>query len=148
MSNQKWVIFDLDGTLSDHKHRYHHAKAKDWDKYHELMSQDPVNEVEKLILDMFVGYGMKVLILTAREEKHRFATQQWLGLNEIYYDELVMRPIGDFRPSHEFKTEVIWRSIDIGKMEVSCVFDDRPSVVEAVRKLGITCLQTQHAEEF
>lgn len=138
----KWVLFDLDGTLANHNHRWHHAKAKNWDMYHSLAFKDETHNVECVILKMFDELEMNICIITARSEIYREDTIHWLKKNDIWFDELVMRPESDIRPSWELKKEIILNREADGK-ETFCVFDDRPSIVDMVRGLGITCLQTQ-----
>ena len=40
--SSRYVIFDIDGTLSDPSHRLNFALMKEWDKFNEEAKNDPV----------------------------------------------------------------------------------------------------------
>ena len=62
-------------------------------------SSIPVMDDAKRALDYIKFLGYKVIILTARDEKHRKATEVCLWRNGIVYDELVM----DWDKQKQFK---------------------------------------------
>jgi FMN phosphatase YigB (HAD superfamily) len=146
LRQRRWVVFDIDGTVSDASHRQQLAQAKEWDQFHSLAAEDKVIVPVANLVRVLSGTA-QVMFLTGRPEKFRFATEKWLhdsGL-EFYYDHLLMRDDGDF----------LTKDIDmkVAKLEkffgnkfnvlhqVWMVLDDRQQVVEGLRNYGLTVLQ-------
>lgn len=139
---EKSIIVDLDGTLCDVDHRVHHvrAKPKNWHAFNQSMDQDkPYFWCIELIAAM-KGRGYKVYFVTGRDDNFRDMTEAWLVRHKVEYDELYMRKNGDFREDSDVKEEIYNKSI-APLSNVLFVVDDRKSVVERWRKLGLTCLQ-------
>jgi FMN phosphatase YigB (HAD superfamily) len=132
------VVFDLDGTLSDPTHREHHAKAREWDKFHAACGGDaPKSEIMEILYGMR-AMGHRVEIWTGRWESARETTLDWLytyGL-QLPSDQLLMREDNDFRPDTVLKGEWI-----VNRGRPRLVFEDRDSMVKYYRGLGITCVQ-------
>lgn len=142
MSKDQAIIVDLDGTLCDVEHRVHHVKSKpkNWNAFNEAMGKDePYYWCLELIAAM-KSRGYKIYFVTGREENFRSLTTQWLDYHSICYDELYMRRDQDFRDDAEVKEEIYVKEI-VEKSQVLFVVDDRKSVVERWRKMGLTCLQ-------
>lgn len=136
------VIFDIDGTISDSAHRGKYAREKNWAEFFRLMPTDePKHDIVELLL-MYYNDDYKILLVTGRGEEHREATLEWLGRHGIsnYVHELYMRPLKDFRPDHEIKKEIYINRLE-PEYKVRAVFEDRSSVVQMWRSLGLTCLQ-------
>ena len=151
------IVFDLDGTLADGKHREHHlAKSpKDWDAYFEACDGDtPIRHVVQVFLAL-TGDGHYVEVWSGRSEGKddslRHKTLKWLldecgilgtleGPHGRGFARLLMRSHGDRRPDVELKRE--WlndaRATDCAP---DLVFDDRDSVVAMWRAEGIPCFQ-------
>lgn len=142
MSLHKAIIVDLDGTLCDVEHRVHHvrSKPKNWSAFNQAMDQDkPYFWCIELIAAM-QGRGYKIYFVTGRDENFREMTSAWLKLHHVSYDHLYMRADQDFREDSEVKEEIYITHIEKNS-QVLFVVDDRKSVVERWRKLGLTCLQ-------
>lgn len=142
---EKAVIFDIDGTLADTEHRSYLAQAKKWDEFFSRMTQDkPKYEVVEILnhyyWDTQVDY--KILLVTGRGEEHREKTVNWLQEYGIMpkVECLYMRPVKDFRKDFIIKAEIYKNYIE-PKYNVRAVFEDRTSVVNMWRELGLTCLQ-------
>lgn len=131
------VIFDLDGTL---------AKIGDRSPYDgKSCAVDLVNEsVRELFWKMTVE-GTKGIIFSGRNGDSRQETMEWLKLNEINFDELHMREIGDSRKDAIIKEEMFDKFIR-DKYNVVMVVDDRKQVVDMWRSLGLTCLQVNEGD--
>ena len=86
------------------------------------------------------SYGYKIYFVTGRGENYRKMTVDWLIQYNVFYDELHMRKNQDFREDSEVKEEIYINEIE-KIAQVLFVVDDRKSVVERWRKLGLTCLQ-------
>ncbi|MBY0414096.1 MAG: hypothetical protein K2Q18_08015 [Bdellovibrionales bacterium] len=138
----KAIIVDLDGTLCDVEHRVHHvrSKPKNWKAFNESMAHDvPYLWCIELIAAM-KARGYKVFFVTGRDDDFKKMTTDWLTRHHVEYDELYMRKAGDFREDSEVKEQIYIEEIE-SIAQVLFVVDDRKSVVERWRKLGLTCLQ-------
>lgn len=138
----KAIIVDLDGTLCDVEHRVHHVrnKPKNWQAFNQSMDGDrPYFWCIELIAAM-KSRGYRILFVTGRDEDFREMTSSWLEAHKVIYDELHMRKSRDFREDSDIKEEIYKNEIE-KKAQVLFVVDDRKSVVERWRKLGLTCLQ-------
>lgn len=139
------VIFDIDGTISDPSHRQALAQTKQWDAFHEKCIDDPVIAPVADLL-RWLAVRCHTILLTGRNERFRHLTIQWLekaGLSGMY-DALIMRPDNDFTQDHEMKIAAIekyFKSKEQALESVWLVFEDRDSVVEALRNYGFTVLQ-------
>jgi len=144
-SSARHVIFDIDGTLSDPTHRMNFALMKEWDKFNEEALNDPVI-VKMADFMRLLSLSVDVILLTGRNEKYRYITQEWLSDSELdaSYEELLMRSDNDFRPDYEVKIELLEKRFG-GKEgvlnNVWFAIDDRDQVVEAFRNYGLTVLQ-------
>lgn len=138
-------IFDLDNTLCDAEHRSHLAREKKWDEFHSLaLKDDPtpiINIYEALVRD-----SAPCVILTGRPEKYRALTENWFIKQDLPLVTMVMRADDDFRPDHEFKLEVVKRLITtMHRKQWVRIFEDRDSVVKALRAEGYTVLQVRES---
>lgn len=143
VDNNKIVIFDIDGTLSDPSHRIHfitQQNPKDWDSfYNECEKDSPIYPIIR-IAQLFNSFGFPIYLFTGRDIITKEKTEKWLLNNKIYYDLLKMRPHGNYRPDHELKLE--WfNELRLKPKDILCVFEDRSRVVKEWRDLGIICLQ-------
>lgn len=143
------VIFDLDGTLADIRARRTLATKEggkiDWPKFF-----DPKNiSLDKPnipVIESFKAHqkaGSKMIIFSGRSNATRAATQEWLEINGISYDKLLMRPgsgEGIFTPDDKLKEDWLDQEFE-DKNEILCVYDDRDKVVDMWRRNGITCFQ-------
>lgn len=144
-SKPEFIIFDIDGTLSDASHRHQLAQAKDWEQFHSLAVDDPVIiAVADLMLEL--SGKNDIILLTGRPDKYRSITEKWLkdaGLGGIH-SALLMRGDDDFRPDIEMKIlalEEFFGGKENVIKKVWFVVDDRDKVVEGLRNYGLTVLQ-------
>lgn len=147
MSNEKYYIFDLDGTLADIEHRRHlvSGKKKNWSLFYKGCVNDSPNAA---VVDLYKQLDSSddniMIIFSGRSNIVRRETQQWLEDNEIFYSLLMMRPEGDYTPDEVLKQEWLNRYLSHHEMtlsQVSAVFDDRQKVVNMWRDIGLTCFQ-------
>ena len=133
-------LVDLDHTLTDAAWR--NDMIGDWDKYHESSIHDkPCTDICTLI-DLLRGNGIIVVGLTARPEKWRKLTQQWLIKYGIMIDELLMRPDTNFEPVGALKVNIAREVFgDDLESRILFVLDDRDDVVSGFKALGVTSLQ-------
>lgn len=144
----KTVIFDLDGTLADGRHRLHLLPTKDYDKTESwtefnLAAADDLPFWDNIeMCNLFTRSGdYYVVILTGRSDVARDITTEWLFHAGVRYDELVMRSQSDNRKDTVIKEEYL-RSI--GLENILCCFDDLPHVAYHLRSLGLTCHLVTH----
>ena len=107
------AIFDIDGTLSDNAPmRAVPLPAPGPDaNYDEWMSHTTTLPPQEWVRDATheVDPETDRVIITARGEKYRPMTEEWLDTIGAKYDVLEMRPNDDRRPDHEYKQEVLDR---------------------------------------
>lgn len=138
------IIVDLDGTLSDSKHRQHFVqkKPKDFKSFYGGISEDPPNEwCRQLVFS--VSKRHDIVFVSGRPEEYRQVSEDWLlkhiGADILKDAPLFMRKSGDYRQDYIVKEE-IYRSEILPKWEILFCVDDRKQVVDMWRRIGLDCL--------
>ena len=142
----KLVVVDIDGTVSDW--RWREQFMDDKEKFYELSPHDPPHEdMCELVKTLANSRKYKIVFLTGRGQRHAKMTSEWLADHVTYplYEDVIMRPDGDERPDHEVKVEAFMSKYKLG--DIAFVLEDRTSVVEAWRKLGVRVLQVSNYEK-
>lgn len=140
---KKVVIFDIDGTLADIRHRRHHVTGEfpDWNTFNAEMGDDTPNAAVVDLYQTLWASGRYVIVLTSgRFEQSRKITETWLTWNEIPFGKIYMRANKDNRADYLVKKEFL-DDIRSNGAEVAFVVDDRKQVVDMWRANGLTCLQ-------
>lgn len=155
------VIFDLDGTLADCKHRLHHIKTKpkNYGKFYATICDDPMIEGIVAVHHALRAQFNRIIYCTGREETCRVQTASWI-INNLYDEpiypgetpvppsiNLYMRPKGDYRKDFVVKRELLDKIIEDG-FDPKLVFDDRPSVCRMWKEAGLLVCRVGEAEEF
>lgn len=147
--DKKVIVFDIDGTLADGEHRMHLIRGngkKDWTTFFDKAMEDPPHhEIQWLNHIMADRDDVELVVLTARPEKRRTITEQWLIEHDIHYTELILKTDDEEErriPDQDFKERILDEMIARGRTPYM-VFEDRNSVVDMWRKRGIKCLQVQ-----
>lgn len=143
--SQSILIMDIDHTVSDAFWRdgmmAEAYRVGNWDEYNRSAANDaPLMDVIKLVRDLY-AQGWRVVACTARDDKWRKLTVDWFLKQEVPFDELLMRPEGDRRPSPELKVALIKERFGSEIDDIVMVLDDRADVVEAFKAIGITAFQ-------
>jgi len=141
---ERIILCDLDGTLCNCEHRLNFAEQKNWDAFNERCTNDTVNYDIANIISNLRSEETHIYLVSGRDTRYKTHTVEWLRLNDIYYDRLIMRESSDHRPDHVVKESFLDSLID--KKKVWFVLDDRKSVVEMWRKNGLRCLQVQEGD--
>lgn len=135
-------IFDLDGTLTDPGHRLHLITEgnTNWEGFYAGVGLDtPHFDLVTIARALYVQ-GNKIVIITGRPERTRFATVTWLRKYRISFEALYMRPDGDHREDFKVK-EGFLDTIPGLAQEVAAVFEDRQQCVDMYRNRGIRVYQ-------
>lgn len=139
------IIVDIDGTIADNEWRSHHLRQKDknWVAYKAgVMEDEPIQDI-LFILRAMLRSGCRAVLCTGRGEEERADTEAWLAKHGLYWFQgLYMRPAADHRPDYIIKTELLAKIREDG-FDPQIVFEDRNSVVEMWRSLGLRCLQVK-----
>lgn len=130
------VLCDIDHTLADAYWRDGMIGTDTWDKYHSASIDDePLHDVVALVNALSSVYS--IACLTARPEKWRKLTMEWLLRHSLQIDELLMRPDDDYSGAAESKRKLIAGR----EHEIAFVLEDREDVAAMFKGLNITVLQ-------
>ena len=165
------IVMDLDGTLSDGKHREHFitGETKDWDAFFAACDKDGYHAPVVDVLRTLHKAGHSIEIWTGRSEgpggSVRLKTHQWLEYyvgagwfasipSEAYFSgtahalsliPIRMRPHGDYTQDHDLKKLWLDEARAAGRPP-ELVFEDRDRVVAMWRAEGIPCFQVAPGE--
>ena len=114
-----------------------------------MCDKDLLNEPVASIVRKFLG-KIQIIYASGREDFCREKTVNWI--QDVVkldiknnHDPLFMRKTGDHRRDVIIKKEIFDREIK-GKYFIEFAIDDRNSVVELWRSLGLTCLQCDRGD--
>jgi predicted kinase len=131
------ILVDIDGTMAKN------TSGRDFFDWKRVGEDTPNRAVVDLV-NRLLRDGYNVLFMSGRDSVCRPETEKWL--NEYVLAtwpnawELHMRPEGDNRPDTEIKVELFDKFVR-GRFNVRFVLDDRNSVVDMWRALGLDCFQ-------
>ncbi len=149
----KYVVVDLDGTVADCTHRLHfiNGETKDWKGFYEACKDDkPIASMIDMVRALNERYYY-VIFLTGRSELARNVTQEWLQANNLWnYDDLIMRPLEDYRHDSVVKLEMlnnyIRTNLNDDKEAIGFILEDRATVVKSFRDAGFKVLQVAEGD--
>lgn len=134
------IIVDIDGTLADLTHRLHFLEKRDYDGFYGGMERDrPKSNVINTVNDLY-EQSNRIVLCSGRPENYFTNTRDWLEVHGVPYNQLYMRPAGDYRKDHIIKAELYDQMIRDG-YKPTLVIDDRPSVIAMWREKGLDVLQ-------
>ena len=150
MVENKWVIFDLDGTLANIETRRKLASKSgkmDWEIFFsdKLIATDEPNQPVIDTLHAFAEAGYSIAIFSGRSASTEDVTTDWLIKHGCHHDLLKLRPEKHpfkFMPDEKLKLQ--WLDEMEWKDRVAMVFDDRQKVVDMWREIGLTCMQVAY----
>ena len=139
--------FDIDGTLSDSRHRSHlvqSGKNKNWKEFfNRQVDDEPFRPLFK-IFNALVSHGALNIILTGRNEEHRQVTDYWLRYHGLIYNPkwLYMRPNGNTENDHEWKFNKVQELLkENPDWEIQSIFEDRHRIIDKFREAGYHVLE-------
>jgi len=145
------VIVDIDGTISKvgERLKYLQSDPKDWDSfYNDCFEDEPIDQIISLV-DTLYWAGYNLVFCTGRRESCREKTINWMKKHfeteVVNRNLLLMRPDKDHRHDTEVKPELL-KKAGIELNEVAFVLEDRNSMVQKWRELGLTCLQVAEGD--
>jgi predicted kinase len=132
------ILCDLDGTLAIlHDRSPFECKRCETD-----LLNIPVAEIVKT----YHKKGVKIILMSGREDNSRSQTMNWLFYNKIPYNALYMRTTGDMRKDAVVKKELFEAHVK-DQFYIQFVLDDRNQVVDLWRlELGLPCLQVNYGD--
>ncbi|MEU1761155.1 hypothetical protein [Micromonospora sp. NPDC005652] len=134
MEREKAVVFDVDGTLAL---RTGDRSPYDW---HRVGEDEPNEAIVELLRIVARDGEHRIVVTSGRKEQCRRQTDVWFALHDIPIDAMFMRADHDNRPDYVVKEEMYRRHVE-PRYDVAFVVDDRTQVVQAWRRMGLTCLQ-------
>ena len=156
MSKDKFdVICDVDGTIVDISARVDLAvagakkgKKMNWNIFLDpkvILENDVEQEDVTGVIKSLIESGHRVVITSARNEKHREVTEKQLAKFGIKHEAMFLRADDDFRGDELVKEDLL---VDIRKAgyDPKVAFDDRQKVVDRWRKIGIQCHQVRFTD--
>jgi len=142
------VIFDLDGTLANIKHRRHLVEngKEEWDEFFKQCVYDTPNQDVVNISRIFaLNKKMNIFILSGRSEIVYHDTMAWLGKHGVKFSILEMRKDGNKESDMTLKKKMIEQH-NLTPDNTLCVFEDRDRLVKMWRELGFTCCQVAEGD--
>lgn len=159
------VVFDIDNTIADNKHREHYmtGEKKDWKGFFSQLHNDtPVKAVEFLYRmcdswnyecysstiggqDAYKVPPLSVVFCSARPEDYREPTEDWLVNHGFGWQYLFMRQRDDFRQDAIIKENILDFEI-LTRYDIMFWCDDRDQVVDRIRSRGIPVFQVAPGE--
>lgn len=155
------IICDLDGTLCNVDHRLHTVRPpKDWEEEILLAKKEkrkniygwkpdwksffyniPGDSLNNWCEDLITRFSLthKIVFCSGRPDDYKKVTKDWLKYNNIWYDDLFMRPRNDSRDDSTVK-EIILDFEILTRYTPYFMIDDRKRVFEMWRSRGFTCL--------
>lgn len=129
------VIFDLDGTIADVRHRVHFVRDgnRDYESFFAACVDDAPYQHVVDTLNVYVDAGHSVEIWSARDDKVRPETETWLSQVGINPELLThMRAHGDTTEDATLKRYWLHQLTDNERPDL--IYDDRQRVVDMWRE--------------
>lgn len=129
------AVFDLDGTLTDVRHRLRFVRRRppDWDAFFAAAADDPPLP-DGVALALASAADHEVAYVTGRPERCRPETVAWLDEHGLPAGRLLMRADSDRRPARRTKPELLRRLAR--DRAVALVVDDDEQVCDAYARAG------------
>ena len=139
---QKVWVFDIDNTLANVYHRWHHLQngKKEWKEFFEKQIQDEPFDAVVEVLHALLNSDHRVIIVTGRDEKFREVTMEWLREHlmwNLLEEDVYMRPAGNREDDDTLKVKIIKNWLQRHpNYKVGGIFEDRHRIIDAFREEG------------
>lgn len=134
------IVCDLDGTLCTTAHREPllDVKPRTWRQYSLACIDDPPIEETVDLIRTLRRSNVEIILVSGRHPDAFELTEVWLKEQDIHYDMLTLRSIGDTRANPIIKREMVTELLAQGPIDF--VIDDHPGVAQEMAELGVTTL--------
>ena len=154
------VVFDLDGTIADVRHRMHHIKPnpshdpvtgkrvpRRYDLFHAACGQDGViHPVAQIYEDFVRNPDVTVIVLSGRDHSEYDKTVYWFQTRGLLLpDELILKQGDQMVPDTEQKARIADELEAKYGRKISMVFDDRDRVVKMWKERGTFVFNVEQA---
>lgn len=147
MEKPKAIVLDVDGVCLDSSaiiRELFELKLKGdakWDYFREHCNGDKVKTIESTreFMANVCYFNIYIILLTARNEKCREATEKRLREDNFIFDELYMRPQNDYSPAPEIKRNHLLKLME--SYDIIAFVDDDLANCEMAKELGILALR-------
>tara|TARA_Y100000590_G_C15412746_1_gene898204 strand:- start:212 stop:664 length:453 start_codon:yes stop_codon:yes gene_type:complete len=144
--NLETIVCDIDGTISDRRHRLKHLEGrKDWEAFFKEMHKDPpirkvVNEIER-----YAEEEKNIIFVTGRPEEYRKITEEWINKYlTLTSFTLLMRETKNYESDLSLKKRILKNSLlDLNILKV---YDDREELIQMWREAGLECVDCSSQE--
>ena len=133
MEKQNAVIIDLDNTLTNAHWRSHLAQSKKWGEFYNSCDGDTVNQSIAEILLAYKAKGVEIHLYTGRIESTREKTISWMNRNNLPFDILKMRQVGNYEPDFLLKEKML----ELDKYNYLHAYDDSQRNIDMFLKHDI-----------
>jgi hydroxymethylpyrimidine pyrophosphatase-like HAD family hydrolase len=144
-TNLETIVCDIDGTISDRRHRLKHLEGKkDWGGFFKDMHKDPpIKEVTKQI-EKYAEQRKNIVFVTGRPEEYRKTTEKWINehLNLASFT-LIMRETKNYESDLSLKKRILKDSLL--NLIILKVYDDREELIQMWREAGLECIDCSGA---
>jgi hypothetical protein len=150
------VLFDLDSTLGDTRHRWHLSPMANplssWEAYCGARMGD-VPLLGPVTLARLLYPHHQIHICSGSEASSGDVTRSWLNMHRVPYDVLKQRPEGDRRKNHVLKISYI-EELHARGTRVVLFLEDHPEVAEEIPRatgvpvLGVNPFYPEDLEQF
>jgi len=146
---KKILIYDLDGTLISSDHRYRNLESGSIDLPYWIRNATPANIAKDTLLPLAAHYKAAILnplayVIVATARLMSDADYAFLHSKLGKPDHIISRRgATDNRPDPVLKVAGLRKLLNLKqfKGKPATFFEDNPLNIEAVAKLGITCIK-------
>lgn len=125
------ILVDIDNTLSQIQTN---RSPFDWNRVEEDKPKEAICEI---VRKFYPDY--KIVLLSAREERSREGTVNWLKKNNIRFDKLILKEDKDFRSGYIVKEELFWKHV-ADEYNIAFALEDNRKVIMMYHSIGVNVL--------
>lgn len=133
--------FSLNGRKIKCSYHLTDGWKPDWDAFHAACVDDTPIDAIIDILACVRHNESDVWIWSGRMNTVSAETFRWLQDHHIRFDQLKMRPAGDYTPDDQLKESWLKAMSPEDRARLVMTFDDRQRVVDMWRRNGVVCAQ-------